>query len=359
MVDTYNMAKQLNGDYREAFETVEVYSTTVNITEEAKDEKLMELYDLLLEAEHEGKSVTKIVGKDLEVFCKNFFSESGRPQYLKQFLNRLFGISCLFFVSAFLDVIWAEEKTDLLPFLVGIGAGLVVDAVARYLLQPLALRKKLKPMAYYFTVLGVFLLCVIAVGFIIVALEYELEIGSLVTLIVTGTYVVVYFVVRSILRYRDHGNIFSRDREEKKAIKKFNEEVKKANLIGTYVKTMAKRFERIQRRKSRRGMTYTFEDFANLIRKEKSWTKWTDMVTIIFFIFIVVGPGIDIMLEGTVLDGLIFMAISAVVEYFICRGTLKISRESTDMQVQVIDECEKRGIDILEYQEELENSTKS
>lgn len=73
MLDTLSMAEKLKGDYRKVFEKADMYSILSSENEEAGDEKMMNLYDLLLEAQSNEKPVEKIVGTDIETFCKDYF----------------------------------------------------------------------------------------------------------------------------------------------------------------------------------------------------------------------------------------------------------------------------------------------
>ncbi|MEE1315203.1 MAG: hypothetical protein UHS49_05510 [Faecalimonas sp.] len=349
MLDTVNMAEQLSGDYRETFEWVDIYCNPLQIDEKIKDERLMELYDLLVEAEHNGKPAEKIVGRDLELFCKNFFAEDARKYRLKDFLNSIYRIAFGFLIISIIDVIWSENRIDIVPFLVGISAGLLLDVIAKYFLQPIALKKKMKPIIYYLIIMGLFLCIVVLVGFVCLTIQYEIAIGSRMLLAVTGSYVVIYLVVRSVMRYRHHGNIRSADWEGKKMVKEFNREVENAGLIVPSAKGLAAQFKRIRKRKQKKGVDYTFAEYAEKVRKAKGINRWVDIGMPIFVALLVLGPSIDIMLDETIWDGLFFMAVMAVVEFFVCRFFCRSGHNLTDLQIKIVDECEEKGIDILEY----------
>ncbi len=349
MLDTISMAKQLHGEYKAAFEWADVYSTSHDLTLEELDEKMMELYDLLLEAQNEEKEIEKIVGTDLELFCKNFFEKEGGNR-LKELLNRLFGISVSVLVYSLIDLfVFAEEQSDLTPIFVGGVAGMIVDALAKYALGPYVLKKKIKPIIYYFIVIGVFLATIIA--FIICLDDFQFEIGSWILLVLSGLYAAVFWTARAIRRYKDHGTIFSKDRETKKALKKFNQEVSDANLILPSAEGLAVRFKRYRKRKQRKGLEYTFEEYAAKIRKEESQVNWISMIVAVIQIIVVIGGGISV--GDTLSDALIFMAIQAVMQFFIWRWISKANAKMMKMQVGIIEECEGKGIDIVEYVDEI------
>ena len=73
MLDTISMAEKLRGDYRKAFEKADMYCVISSENEEAADDKMMNLYDCLLEAQNNEKPIEKIIGKDIEKFCKEYF----------------------------------------------------------------------------------------------------------------------------------------------------------------------------------------------------------------------------------------------------------------------------------------------
>ena len=75
MLDTISMAQQLSGEYRKVFEKADMYSMISDETSENVDDKMMYLYDILLEAEKENRPIQKIIGDDVEAFCNAFFEE--------------------------------------------------------------------------------------------------------------------------------------------------------------------------------------------------------------------------------------------------------------------------------------------
>ena len=78
------LKEDLEGAYKDAYERVELYALTTNMGEAVKDEMLMNLLDSLLNAQKKGKPVEKIVGKDIEQFCKDYFQEYGIKERLKE-----------------------------------------------------------------------------------------------------------------------------------------------------------------------------------------------------------------------------------------------------------------------------------
>lgn len=67
--------KNLKNEYKECFERVESYALLENVDEKNLEEMMMNLVDVLYTAQRKGKPLEKIVGKDMEAFCKSYFSE--------------------------------------------------------------------------------------------------------------------------------------------------------------------------------------------------------------------------------------------------------------------------------------------
>ena len=70
MIDTLAMANLLNGEYKEAFTKIDMYGSMGNVDMDIYEDRIMNLYDMFVEAQEEGKPVEKIIGKDIEGFCK-------------------------------------------------------------------------------------------------------------------------------------------------------------------------------------------------------------------------------------------------------------------------------------------------
>ena len=105
MLDTISMADQLTGNYKTVFEKADMYCLIEAGSTEEAEEKIMNLYDLLLQAQEENKPVEKIIGNNLEAFCKEYFApieEAKKKWYvfLTEGLYRIFKIiTCSLSVS--------------------------------------------------------------------------------------------------------------------------------------------------------------------------------------------------------------------------------------------------------------------
>lgn len=358
MLDTIAMAEQLSGEYRSAFERADIYSTGT-MGEDQLDEKMMDLYKRLLEAEQNKQPVEDVVGTDIELFCENYFVREKTKFTLKMALDILFKVMCGLFIYTVCLLVLDEEKSNLLPFVAGFISGSVVDVVDKHWLRPIIFKnKKIKPIVHYLIV------SVLSIGIFIGIWLLGHNIGAVIVIpirqlfLIAATYISIYCVVRLIWQYKERGSFlrdFSEKKESKKAKKEFNKELHDKVVFNAVAQGMASRFLRIRNRKQKKGQEYTFRDFAQLIQKENKFVKKGDAIFLIIVVSIVLVPGINIIIEETLFDGLCFISIMGVVEYFICRFFLKSSARSMQLQLSILEECEQSGKDIIGYLENDES----
>ena len=92
------------GAYKDAFERVEIYAMATNMSEAVIDEMLMNLLDSLLNAQKKGKPVEKIVGNDIEQFCKDYFQEYGMKERLLESAKSNYRFAWCVFIFEMLDI---------------------------------------------------------------------------------------------------------------------------------------------------------------------------------------------------------------------------------------------------------------
>ena len=103
------MQEQLSGPYREVFAAAKGYGVMTNAAPELLTDRLTELYDLLLTAQAEGCAVQRVVGKDTEVFCKEFFAESSPSRRLGTLAGRLYRYVWVLFLLEGLPLLAADS----------------------------------------------------------------------------------------------------------------------------------------------------------------------------------------------------------------------------------------------------------
>ena len=83
MADKYEYyVGKLNSEYLEAFTKIQKYANTSIIGKKYKREVLSSILDTFLNAQSENKDISKIVGNDLEKFCRQCFSENPLREHI-------------------------------------------------------------------------------------------------------------------------------------------------------------------------------------------------------------------------------------------------------------------------------------
>ena len=83
MADKYKYyVGRLNSEYLETFTKIQKYANTSIIGKKYKKEVLSSILDSFLNAQSEGKDISKIVGNDLEKFCRQCFSENPLREHI-------------------------------------------------------------------------------------------------------------------------------------------------------------------------------------------------------------------------------------------------------------------------------------
>ena len=366
MLDTISMADQLTGNYKTVFEKADMYCLIEAGSTEEAEEKIMNLYDLLLQAQEENKPVEKIIGNNLEAFCKEYFApiEEAKKKWYVFLTEGLYRIFKIIFIWS---IIWIfpfegphfglDTKQNISIYILGIILGLGVLFFSSYFFKPLIFKsKKIKPVFLSFLILILFAGGVILMTFVSDYIIFEVKTSFLIVL--SLSYVLIYLFLRSLYRYHKFGTIrkdskevIKSKKELKKQMKFFNKEVSHASMKKTIAKALAKRFETLQKKKQ-----LTFSEFADKIRREQKQSKIVDLLLLLFFIAIILAPTIMEIIHSNLLEGLIFGTILTAVEVPIYLFFTKTTDKNYDYMVEILESCEKENIDLLEYQKFIQES---
>ena len=353
MLDTIAMAAQLEGEYKTVFEKADMYGTLENNSDEnIKDDKMMNLYDLLMQAQTDKTPVSKIIGEDIEKFCKSYFEEE--EEKLHKWLGVakfIYNIAWWGVIAGLLEVTWPEEEgnfgffpeVDIMPIIVGFLFGLGLVFLLWITKKTVLKSKKLKPIVLYFMILFVFVIsAMVSVG-ISVSIGIELKVKAGLLLILSGVYVAIYLIVRGAWRYCDHGTITRyskeekcRHKEEKEEKEAFNRDVSKRN-VGRTAKDMKARYKRFSRRHEKKyGKPMTLQQYKEKLSKElKSFDKnW--ILYLIIDSLIVIGPTIQIIVVDGLTEGVFYGVIMVVVFFFIYRFQKWIDNISRDAYFEML-----------------------
>lgn len=359
MINYNAMAEQLSGEYRTIFEKVELYSDMNGIPEEIKSDRLMNLLDLLTTAEADQKPAMEIIGSDIHKFCKDYFADYDMRSKISEIPERIYDVAKPLLVILLLDIFLLDHptkniiymKSDILPIISGIMIGFLLAILLKYLIGPIIYRsKKIPAIVYYFLVIILF------IAFIVISMniigDRNLQLPSFPFLVATIFYIVIYLSVRSIIRYRKTGSIRKPklvDPEYEFHLTKSGSDSK--DLDNATQKYLVKRFQRINKRRSRRNQsTMTTQEFIHKVRKEDNIGNPICIWGLgIFYIAIVAGMAIDEIHESGIGIGLLILLAVMSVLYiplflFIRNCILQGARYRAD----ILATWETQGITILE-----------
>lgn len=342
MLNMETMESQFSGAYREAFDGAYKYTVFSRFSAEYTEEKMAELYDLLLTAQSEGKPASMIVGEDIEAFCKEYFSDYEPENKLADFAGSIFAVALTALLFALFDWLTAEGspafsqyRLNTSPVICGICGGLLLGGLMR-LMKPLVMKsKKIGAGAWALIYLGLFAV-VIGVCAGIFGDRFP-SIPMLPVVLTSAAYVVLYLLVTSVLRYRKTGSL----RRPKKASPykdSYYTQLEDKDLRRFIEKGWLKRWQK----KQKRGMAEA--DFRGEIAKLEKFNGISNKVVDAMFIVI---PAIAVILvakDSALSDTLLFAGILTVVEYFVWKLLHKANLENAALRAHILADAEQSGL---------------
>jgi len=356
MLDTLAMAALLKGEYKKAFEKIDLYGSINNVNVDVYEDRILNLYDMFTEAQNQDKPVEKIIGKDIEAFCKEYFKVPEKNYTFIKVLGRIAYLSLIIFILCIIDFLWqidegktvTEMKVDIIPILVGAGIGLILLVLYKFATKNMVFKNdKIKPMFYYVFTLVFIVAGVFAVNSLLD--DYAVSLPLLPVLIVSGIYVLLYYGIRAIVRYKTTGRISKLSKEDKAERKEFDDEVAFRAGVKQSAETMAERYTKLRDKKAKKGIEYTYKEFTKVIVDEAKHSGITKFIIILICVACVVISTVkSFMSEGIMVAATLF-GMLGIIQFFVARFMLKILDQVYRENLHVLKECEERGIDVIEY----------
>lgn len=346
------MEKNLTGAYNEAFSTAVQYAMTKGYTKEKINESMSDLYDILLTAQEDGRPAEKVIGKDISYFCKNYFGKYSVSDFLKSTGEFIFR-ACIFLViwELLIFVFYSGEfmafmggKADLTPYIFGLSIAIVTNVISFFVVAPLtAKNRKVGDLSNV-------ILCIAMFAAVFLSTEYKLPIDAnvkvWVVLTILVSYIVIYFTIRSVIRYRKYGTICD---IYKKA---FKENWKKAYQDYPMQKGVLEGWQWRYNRLLKKGKV-TEETFLEKLKKEQKINVAVDKVATVFMVVLAVPFAVDILRDSEALwAGLIGVAVFCLIVFFAYSIFLKPMKKSTVVFGKLLNECEKSGMTMPKFIEE-------
>ena len=197
---------RLKGEYKDAFQKVQMYSTSNLIGEDTESELMMELLDHMLMAQEEGKPVSTIVGDDIEGFCEIFFSEYKLGNRFVDFLKTLYRMAWIMLVFAILDLVIGDgalSSSDIGAIgaiVLGGLSGSLSILIIYLLIRPLVKKRKVNATAL--NAIYIVLLLASVIITCVLANRYSINVPAWVAVTLPTVYIVVYYIVNAVTNYK-------------------------------------------------------------------------------------------------------------------------------------------------------------
>ncbi len=342
MIESYTLYKdKLKDEYYETFDKIELYCVAQNMDYNSQQEFLMELTDVFLTAQGEGKAVSQIVGNSLERFCKNFCSGIGLKSHLLEFADVLKRLGWIVLVFCFIDLIrssrpfW-EIKSNGMPLLLGTILGILISSILGIVFKRLMFRWKKVSMKLYYVVLFISTICFVSLS-VLLSEKYSLTVYNWIVIMIAGVYLLIYYIARRLF--------FNKPRENREKIKPSDLVIEQMpeSLMMSYVKKNDRRLKR-----GKEPMTP--EEYTQKIRKDNNMERLLNRGIWLIYLAIVSGITIIVSFDSTVMDTIIFACLCGGIwfslYYFL---VVRLSMKAANYRKQILDECEEQDITILEY----------
>lgn len=346
---------ELTGKYKEAFEKVEIYSDMRNVDYDTHKEMMMNLLDMLLTAQKEGKPVEKIVGKDIKLFCKNYFSGYGWKNYLCNIPKQIYRAMWVVFVFSLIEVLVEMREhgrnlysatTNVTGYLLGFFGGMVITLLLNIIVQPIVFRRgKFSSNAYAGLCVCCMLLMIFGGGTLLG--DRELNVRLFPLLVVSGGYVIGYIVFRAVWRYHHYGTV----RKPKEPYEELFGERIMDSVERDLPMEIVKKYEKKNRKRAKRGKKImTPQEYMEKMHKENMATEWIDRITVIIIAGLCISNGVSEGISNNVLSGLTMGAVLLLCEIPVLLF-IRFLNKGLKVREKILEECKQQGIDILEYAE--------
>ncbi|MCD7750075.1 MAG: hypothetical protein LUH42_08500 [Oscillospiraceae bacterium] len=336
----------LQGEYQETFKKAELYGLVGNIDTASFTEGLEDLGELLLTAQAEQRPVTQIVGEDINSFCQEYFSGvTNRDRVRGYFRSEYYFFCCVFvielialFVSLNAGDSLLQARTDIAGYLVGTAAGLLLDILALTILKPLFFRwKGMSTWIVYLTVL-------LSIGSIVLFWfafpNVSLEIPSLAVLLVSGGYVLCYFLTVRVRHWRKTGHLRNSEKIS-------NQRDARAQREERLAHELVRLYEQRNEYRAKKGKPeISPQEYMEKLKKEPRQLRIAMIAQSLFLLAMIISQ----FFTSEVLDAAIFALILCAIELPILRFLFHLPAQARQ---SLLDKCVQADIDLFQYVKRL------
>ena len=358
MRDSYMLyMDKLQGEYKETFQKISTYVLSQNIDTDTAETQMGELLDTFLLAQEEGRAVEKIVGNNLEAFCKTFCSQFGWKNAFINLIDKwtifawLFvvvgGVEILFMI---LDVVsgvgvdfWTYESTfNITGYILGIAVTMVIETIVNIITVKLLFKKNLcKGVMKIINVIQIatLVICFFVVFGLLQVDSFNLfKAPSWSLLVVGGIYLSLYY-------WFNKERVKERKQNKVSFFGMIKEEIEKDTDVE-FQKELQKQYEKKNARLLKKGKdAWSWKEFVAYQEKDvqkaykmKNYYDWLPLIITVplgFLWYLDNGFGIDLV---------IYVVILLVGEFLLMKGMWKIVKSALDVKSAWI-EVEKKKME--------------
>lgn len=366
-VGTYMIyTDKLVGEYKEAFKFVEHYADIHMIGGHYKNEKLMDLLDLIMQAQENERPVEEIVGKDKEQYAKDFYSDVTLPSLCENLFSKLKIWAWLVLVFEGLMVLSkiGEEDFNIFTFKADM-SGYLQGFLIAYLGVMLAdiISIILAKFKYYNEKLNVGLMIGLTlltiVGCIYMGVnEITISVRSFPVMLCALVFLIVYYVVEFSCRIKKTGSI-KKEQDDydttfgglvKAELEIENNKFERKEDLE-FLRTISKRYSNKNNKRVSKGLspltTREYIDLQNKLGKNACMGGYFFGVTAAF-IATLANSGFE-----SIVDAGVFVLIMAVFGFFLYKIQKFINSVSEQETNRILYHCEERGVEMDELYQQL------
>lgn len=324
MRDSYLLYQdKLQGEYKETFKQIDMYFSTQNVDGDTHEEYMGDLLDVFLVAQEEGRPVEKIVGKNLESFCKSFCSNLTGTEKVLGLSDDLKRMAWLTLVFALVELLFSWENiigrnVNIFLYIIGLGMGSIISRITGYVTKSLMFRmKKVSVFVWKIICAGVFLVVFLTILILLLG-EREINLPAEIACVVSSSYLLLdYLLNRNRMAERKAHRISFWGMVKEEIEKDQDDEM---------LKQMKKIYEKKNDRLRKRGKKeLAWNEYLDLleedVRKAYRWKPLYDW----FPIIVTIPCGVIIyLMDGFNMQFVSFLVFLFLVELVLVKGMWKI-----------------------------------
>ncbi len=355
--------EKLTGEYLRAFDRAEIYAMGIDMADMEGNDMLMELIDTLYTAQQEGKPVEKVLGPDIEKFCREFFEGYNTwNNFLHNLPRWMYRMAWFVFFVTLLDLLAAEHplknffvvETDISYVGAGVIVGILTVAFASLLGSFLPLRwKRMNSTIFSVAIFAISMVLVLVTIFLMG--DREVSVPLYMALFPTLVYILMYKFRQFFVRYKKYGSI-RRPREEKEIgawhifRQSMRNEMERNPLSLDLLSQYEKKFARKNKRRMRRNKSLiTEEEFTETVRQENEKYYHHKLFYPLLFGGVCLVPLIVELIGGTTwYDFLIYAVMLFVIEAPMAWFFMKTDRMGRQGRDTLLQQCDEQGITLPE-----------